>query len=69
MVDDERYSLFIKALGFRNAMIHDYMNFNSEVLVLFLKSQDFVSIGAFLTEQKVYPDLIMNRLKTYAPIV
>lgn len=68
MIDDTSYSRFIKAVGFRNAMIHDYLNFKPEVLLILLKSKEYAIIGDFLTQDRVPSELVLKRLKSFAPI-
>ena len=68
MIDDIEYQRLSKAIGFRNAMIHDYMNFKPEVLVQLLRSGEHRYIAQFLIQPADYSALILKRLKGYAPI-
>ena len=33
LIDDTMYQVLMQAVGFRNAMIHDYMNFDEGILL------------------------------------
>lgn len=68
MIDEDTYQRMSKAIGFRNAMIHDYMNFNPEVLLNLLRSGEHVQVAQFLERDAQYSDLILKRLKGYFPV-
>jgi uncharacterized protein YutE (UPF0331/DUF86 family) len=68
MLDDDDYSALVRAVGFRNAMIHDYMNFDSQVLLRLVRTHEYQRVIDFLTRDASYPELVLRRVERYAPI-
>jgi hypothetical protein len=49
-------------------MIHDYMNFDSQVLLRLVRTREYQRVIDFLTRDASYPELVLRRLERYAPI-
>ena len=64
-LDDELYRNLMQAVGFRNAMIHDYMNFDEEVLLQIVKHQRYQLIYRFLLEEPDYNRVQRSRIENY----
>jgi len=54
VLDEELYRELNAAIGFRNAMIHDYMNFSEEILESLVKERRWKALVDYLIRQ---PDL------------
>ena len=65
-IDDKSASSLFAAIGFRNAMIHDYMTFNQDILIDILKNRRYETIIDFLMDRCEYSDLIQRRIRNYA---
>jgi len=63
--DDETYGEFIKMIGFRNAMIHDYMDFNEEILIKIVKEKKYEKLYNFLLSDVCVGDTIKKRIKSF----
>ncbi len=63
--DDEEYSEFLKMIGFRNAMIHDYMDFNEDILIDIIKKRKYEKLYDFLLSDLHVNDTIQKRIKSY----
>ena len=65
LIDDELYQALIKAIGFRNAMIHDYMQFNEDILKEIVKDKFNDIIYNFLIEKPNYTEVQLSRVKNF----
>lgn len=65
-ISDEMYNALHGAIGFRNAMIHDYMSFDSKILIDIVKSRKYEMIFSFLADKCEYSELICKRIENYA---
>ncbi len=65
-IEDEMANALHNAIGFRNAMIHDYMSFNNDILIEILKNKKYQTIYEFLMDECRYSDLIRKRIENYA---
>lgn len=65
LIDDETYRTLSSAIGFRNAMIHDYMNFSEEVLVDLLKNESYRELYRFLIWKPNLSSVQQKRIETY----
>jgi uncharacterized protein YutE (UPF0331/DUF86 family) len=65
-IDDETAQTLFAAVGFRNAMIHDYMTFNNDILIEILTHQKYNAIIDFLMDTCEYSDLIQRRISNYS---
>ena len=65
LIDDERYQSLLSAVGFRNALIHDYMNFNDDILLQLLREKGYQAIYDFLVSEVNYPDALIKRIENF----
>ena len=65
-IDEEMKSALFGAIGFRNAMIHDYMSFDNQVLEKILKDRKYDMLYIFLSDECQYSDVIKKRIENYA---
>lgn len=65
LLDDELYQSLMQAVGFRNAMIHDYMNFDEAVLLSILRDEKYLDIYRFLIENPDYSEVQRSRIANY----
>ena len=66
-ISHERSEIFQRAIGFRNTLIHDYMNFKEAALMTVLRDGLYLELFQFLTEPVQLSDVIKNRMATYRP--
>jgi uncharacterized protein YutE (UPF0331/DUF86 family) len=64
-LDDEHYRSLMQAVGFRSAMIHDYMNFDEDVLVRIVSQQRYLAIYEFLIQRPDYNSVQSSRIKGF----
>ncbi len=62
---DEEYGKFIKIIGFRNAMIHDYMEFDDDILIDVVKNRKYMVVYDFLIDDVKMDDVIIKRIKNF----
>jgi uncharacterized protein YutE (UPF0331/DUF86 family) len=65
LLSDEMYQSLMAAVGFRNAMIHDYMNFDENVLLGILRDKKYLDIHDFLIEEPSYGAVQLKRVESY----
>ncbi len=65
LIDDERFNSLSMAVGFRNSMIHDYMEFNENVLYSILKDRKYDEVYDFLIETPDYNDKLVKRIENF----
>ena len=65
LIDDELYQSLLSAVGFRNALIHDYMNFNDEILLQLLHERGYQAIYNFLVSDVNYSDALIKRIENF----
>ncbi len=65
LIDDELYKGLLSAVGFRNALIHDYMNFNDDILLRLLRERGYEVIFDFLVSDVNYPDALLKRIEHF----
>jgi uncharacterized protein YutE (UPF0331/DUF86 family) len=65
LIDDEQYQNLMQAVGFRNAMIHDYMNFDESILLKIVANQRYLNIYHFLMEQPKYTNVQRSRVENF----
>jgi len=65
LIDDETYKSLLSAVGFRNALIHDYMNFNDNILLRLLHEKEYLDIFEFLIAEVDYTDALIKRIKNF----
>ncbi len=54
------------AIGFRNSMIHDYMDFKVEILFNILKEKRYINIYEFLIEEPEYKESVQKRIENFS---
>lgn len=65
LIEDETASGILSAIGLRNAMIHDYMNFNNEILFSVIHEKKYQIIIDFLYETPNYSKVQLHRIENY----
>ncbi len=65
LISDESYSSLLSAIGFRNALIHDYMNFDNDVLLNLLIEKKYKAIYDFLISDIDYADALIKRIENF----
>ncbi len=65
VIGDERYQALNAAIGFRNSMIHDYMQFDKKILLEVVKERKYMEIYAFLVEKPNYSETIKKRIASF----
>jgi len=65
-IEEEEYYALGSAIGFRNSMIHDYMQFKKEILFSILKNKSYMDIYNFLIKEPNYKQVIISRIETYS---
>jgi uncharacterized protein YutE (UPF0331/DUF86 family) len=63
--DEGEYRDYIKIIGFRNAMIHDYMDFDETILVDIVKEVKYDKVYKFLLDDVVLSETIQKRIKSF----
>jgi uncharacterized protein YutE (UPF0331/DUF86 family) len=66
LINDEHYQDLMQAVGFRNAMIHDYMNFDESILINIVREQKYGSIYHFLIQQPNYRAVQISRIENFS---
>ena len=66
LIGDEMYQNLMQAVGFRNAMIHDYMNFDEAVLLKIVAEQKYLEIYTFLLEKPEYSHVQRSRVENFS---
>jgi len=65
LIEDDTYGVMKSAIGLRNAMIHDYMNFNDEILHNVVESKKYALIIDFLMEEPNYSSVMIYRVENF----
>ena len=65
-ITHEQYREFMGAIGFRNSMIHDYMDFKVEILLNILREKRYISIYEFLIEEPKYKESVQKRIENFS---
>lgn len=65
VIDDELYQDLMQAVGFRNAMIHVYMNFDESILLKIVTVQKYMALCQFLLKQPEYRAFQISRIENY----
>ena len=63
--NEEEYKEFINIIGFRNAMIHGYMDFDEEILINIVKNEKYDVIYNFLTNDVNVNQTVKKRIKNF----
>ena len=65
LIDDELYQSLLSSVGFRNALIHDYMNFDDDILLRLLQEKGYKAIFDFLVLDVNYSDALIKRIENF----
>jgi len=65
-ITHEQYREFMGAIGFRNSMIHDYMDFKVEILLSILIEKRYINIYEFLIEEPEYKESVQKRIENFS---
>jgi uncharacterized protein YutE (UPF0331/DUF86 family) len=65
-ITHEQYREFMGAIGFRNSMIHDYMDFKVEILLNILRGNRYINIYEFLIEEPKYKESVQKRIRNFS---
>ncbi|MCD6172455.1 MAG: DUF86 domain-containing protein [Sulfurimonas sp.] len=65
LIEDEVFSTMKSAIGLRNAMIHDYMNFNDEILKNVVTLKKYSEIISFLKSDIEYSSIQLKRIENF----
>ena len=66
ILNDEMYQELSAAIGFRNAMIHDYMNFNEDILIDLVRSRRYDHLVDFLIWEPNVTRVQRKRIETFS---
>ncbi|MBU2510479.1 DUF86 domain-containing protein [bacterium] len=66
VIDEEFQTTINQAIGFRNSMFHDYMNFDEETLVKILKENQYSRIYEFLIAPMDLNETMIKRINTFS---
>lgn len=64
-IDEQTYRELNSAIGFRNTMIHDYMEFDENVLMNIVKNKKYETIYRFLMWDVMLNTTQKRRIETY----
>jgi uncharacterized protein YutE (UPF0331/DUF86 family) len=64
-IEEEEYRNLSAAIGFRNALIHDYLEFSDTILLDVLEKKKWISVYNFLQEDIVYENYIIKRIENF----
>lgn len=65
LIDDDTYATMRSAIGLRNAMIHDYMNFNDKILMQVVKTKKYKGVTSFLMSDTNYSEVQLKRIENF----
>lgn len=65
VLSEEEYKEFSSAVGFRNVMIHDYLEFDENILYDMLKAKKYENIYNFLVSEVKLSDTIISRIEKF----
>ncbi len=65
-IDDEEYRNFSAAIGFRNVLIHDYLEFDEDILYRLLQSRQYEKLYEFLQKDIDFSDVIIKRIERFS---
>jgi uncharacterized protein YutE (UPF0331/DUF86 family) len=64
-LSEEEYKEFSSAVGFRNVMIYDYLEFDENILYDMLKTKKYENIYNFLVSEVKLSDIIISRIEKF----
>ncbi len=65
LIDDDLYSVLNSAIGLRNAMIHDYMNFDDAILHNVIHAKKYLPLIDFLMSEPNYTTVLRSRIENF----
>lgn len=65
LIDDDVFRTMKSAIGLRNAMIHDYMNFDDAILKNVVTSKKYKDVVAFLQADAKYTTSQLKRVENF----
>jgi uncharacterized protein YutE (UPF0331/DUF86 family) len=65
LIDDDVFRTMKSAIGLRNAMIHDYMNFDDAILKNVVTSKKYKDVVAFLQSDTKYTSAQLKRVENF----
>jgi len=65
LIDDEMFSTMKSAIGLRNAMVHDYMNFNDDILKNVVTEKKYLDLVSFLKSELEYSSVQLKRIENF----
>ncbi len=65
LIEDETYATMKSAIGLRNAMIHDYMNFNDAILKRIVTEKKYDEVISFLESDISYSTTQLKRIENF----
>ena len=66
VMSEEDEQFYKKVIGFRNALVHDYMDFDRELVKQIVISKDYLKVYDFLVETPRLSNLTIKRLENYS---
>ena len=66
VIDDIQYKEFNSAIGFRNIMIHDYLEFNEDILKTALKEKKYKIIFDFIVQDDKFSQTVIKRIENFS---
>lgn len=52
-------------LGFRNVLIHDYLDFDRDIIIRIIKNRDYIFVYNFLIQEINYSSLLIKRVENF----
>lgn len=65
LIEDDIYATMKSAIGLRNAMIHDYMNFNDDILKSVVLTKKYNDVISFLKSDINYNNTQLKRIENF----
>jgi len=65
LIEDTFYATIRSAIGLRNAMVHDYMNFNDKILQDVVHTKSYANIIDFLEKDINYSTVQLTRIENF----
>ncbi len=63
--DEEEFIQIRRFFGFRNAIVHDYMDLDRSVVTRIIENRDYKKLEIFLTQEFKDNELIRKRIQNY----
>ena len=66
LISEDKFRVLNSAIGFRNSMIYDYMEFDENILKEILYEQKYLDIYDFLIQIPEYNDTLRKRIENFS---